>query len=92
MVSPLLVVVLRVPQIAFDLLIPLLLLEEAQSCLVLLGRPLGEAELRLALGMGGFFLKTRDALELLDGALDGSGLGLAFALDYLGKATGILLF
>jgi len=91
MVSPLLVIVLGVPQISLNLLVPLLLLEEAQPGLVLLARPLGKTLLRFALGSGGLLLETGEALELLDGPFDSGGFGLALVLDDLGKADSVFL-
>jgi hypothetical protein len=91
MIPPLLVIILCVPQLSLDLLVPLLLLEEPESGLVLFAGPLGEPDLRFTLCSGSLSLEIGDSLELSDRGRDGLGLGLAFHLDDFGETLGIFL-
>ena len=92
MIPSLFVVVFRVSQLAFNLFVPLLLLEETKPGLVLLTNVFSESVLRFALGSGRLFLKMTDPLQFLDRAFDCLCFGLAFRLEDLGQTLCVLLF
>ena len=73
-VPPLLVIVLGIPELSLNFLIPFLLFQEPQPSFVFLRSPLGQSRLRLPLGGSGFFLELDESFELLDAASDGFGL------------------
>ena len=91
-VPPLLVIVLCVSEFAFNLLVPLLFLEESESRLVFFARPFRQSLLRVSLRAGGFFLQSGESLEFLDGSLDGHRFRFAFILDDPGEPLGVFAF
>lgn len=92
MIPPLLVVVLGIAQLSFNLLVPLLLLEEAQASLVLFASPLGETTLGLALLRSSLFLEFDEALELFDTSLNSLGFRLGLGADDLSETAGVFAF
>lgn len=91
MIPSLLEIIFGIPQLAFNLFIPLFLFQKSHPGFVFSCSPFSKTKLGLAFSSSGLLLKAAEALELLDRGLNGLCFSFSFLFDDLRQTTSILL-